>query len=208
MKLTKYVAAVAAVSAALTLAACSSDDENAEATSSVTTTTTVEAAPAALPTAEELNGILALAADPNQPIEERVQTVDGGETAPELFDLLAANQAETGTTFTVVEPILSFTPESVLATVIVQNPGEAEPQKGEDVEFVYVDGRWKLSKTWACMIVGFVVPPEQVPAMCQEINGVAPVEGDPAAEVPAEAPVEEAPVEAPVEEAPAEAPAQ
>lgn len=202
MKLTKYVAAAAAVSAALTLAACSSDDEDAQATSTVTTTT-VEAAPAALPTAEDLNGILALAADPNQPIEERVQTVDGGETAPELFDVLAANKEETGATFTVVEPILSYTPESVLATVIVQYPDEAEPQKGEDVEFVYVDGRWKLSKTWACMIVGFVVPPEQVPAMCQEINGVAP------AEAPVEeAPVEEAPVEAPAEEAPAEAPAQ
>ncbi|MCQ9342298.1 hypothetical protein [Corynebacterium kozikiae] len=199
MKLTKYAAAATAVAAALTLAACSGEDASSTASSTAAATTTAVQEQAPLPTAEELNGILALAMDPNVPIEERVQTVEGGETAPELFDVLAANQVASGASLYVVEPILQYTPDSVLATVVVQYPEEAQPQKGEDVEFVFQDGRWKLSRTWACMIVGFVVPPEQVPPVCQTDEF-----GAPAPEAPVEAPVEAPAPEAPVEEAPAQ----
>ena len=87
-----------------------------------------------------------------------------------------------------------YTPEYVIAKVVFSVPDQ-EDQVAEDVEFVHEDGVWKLSQSWACMLVSNTVEPEQVPAMCQ---------GDAPAEDPAEGAPEGAPAEAPVEEAPAQ----
>lgn len=194
MKLTKMTAITAALGAALALSACSSEDGNGGTTTTTgtveaTDTTTGAAAPA-LPTADELNAILARATDPNVPLEEKVNTVQGGETAPELFETMAASQAESGAQFQVVNPVLpGYTPDSVLASVNFILP-ESEAQPAENVEFIFEDGTWKLSQSWACTLITNTVAPEQVPQMCLDYSP---------------APVEEAPAEeAPVEEAPAQ----
>lgn len=194
MKLIKMTAITAALGAALAMSACSSDDGNGgttSATGTVETTatdTTTEAAAPALPTADELNAILARATDPNVPLEEKVNTVQGGETAPELFETMAASQAESGAQFQVVNPVLpGYTPDSVLASVNFILP-DSEAQPAENVEFIFEDGTWKLSQSWACTLITNTVAPEQVPQMCLDYSP---------------APVEEE-VEAPVEEAPAE----
>lgn len=192
MKTPKLVAAAAVAGLALSLTACSEDSDTTE-TTAASQAASSEAAPVAeMPTAEELNAVLQRAADPNLPIAERANTVQGGETTPELFDLMTQSQQESGANFQVVDPVLpGYTANSVLATVNFTRP-DAESQLAEDVEFINEEGNWKISKSWACFLVSNTLPPEQVPDMCNT--------GAPAAP---EAPAEQPPAEqAPAEQAP------
>lgn len=205
MKLSKLVTLMTAVAASVTLVACAGEDATEGSTAAETTAeTTTEAAVVDLPAATELNDVLSMATNPEAPLEERRQTVQGGESVDqELFDTMVASQQESGAQFQVVDPVLpGYTPDSVLTTVNFTLP-EMEPQVAENVEFIYEEGRWKLSQSWACTLVTNTVAPDQVPAMCVDPNA-APVEEAPVEEFPVEeAPVEEMPVEeAPVEEAP------
>ena len=188
---------------ALTLAACGDDGEGTDESTSTTTTSASEVA--AFPTAMELNDILARATDPNLPVEEKAATVENGEEATELFDVMTRSKQESGAALEVVEPVLpGYAPDSVLAGVNFILP-EQQPQLIEGVEFVNVDGQWKLSQTWACELVKNVAP-DQVPPMCLP-EGVEPPppapEGDPAA--PDAPPAEPAP---PAPEAPPAPPAE
>ncbi|SDR88297.1 hypothetical protein [Corynebacterium timonense] len=190
-KAQKLTAALAALGAAVTLAACSNDegDDAADSTPTTSGSSSAAEAPAAqLPSAAELNAVLARATDPNLPIEERVTTVQGGETAPELFDVMAQSQQESGANFQVVDPVLpGYSPNTALATVNFTAPDQ-QAQLAENVEFIYEDGAWKLSQSWACTLVTNTVPAEQVPEMCrtQAPAGEAPAEGAPAGGAPAE----------------------
>ncbi|MHC9581838.1 hypothetical protein ACQXZW_04975 [Corynebacterium diphtheriae] len=204
MKLSKIVAATATAAAVISLAACSVDSSDPKTSKSATSSeasSAAEAAPAELPTAEELNAILAVATDPAAPVEQKVATVQGGETAPELFETMTASKQESGANFQVVPPILpGYTPNSVLATVNFTLPGK-EAQPAENVEFIYENGTWKLSQSWACTLIKNTVAPEQIPAMCADPAAPAP-EGQPAPEQ-APAPEAPAPEQAPAPEAPA-----
>lgn len=213
MKFRSFGAVLAAAGLSLTLAACSDNDSQSEETSTSATSSS-ESAVAQMPTAAELNAVLATAVDSAAPMEQRVTTVQGGESVdPALFDTLSASQIESGAQFQVVDPVLpGYTPDSVLTTVNFTLP-DREPQVAENVEFVNENGTWKLSQSWACTLVTNTVAPEQVPAMCQDPAAPAPVEEAPVEQAPMpEAPVEEFPApEAPVEQAPVEeapAPAQ
>lgn len=192
MNASKIVAASVSLGLALGLAGCGNEDAAVEETTAATSAAPVEtqAAPAAqLPTAEELNEVLQRAADPNLPIEERMHTVQGGETVPELFDVMSQSQAESGANFQVVKPVLpDFEPNQVLASVNLTAP-DTEPTLINDVTFVFEDGQWKLSQQWACNLVSSTLPPEQVPQMCTANAPVAPAPVDPA-QPPADAPVE------------------
>lgn len=193
MKAQRFAAALAAASLALGLTACSGESDNTENTTTAAEQASAsDAAPVAeMPTAEELNAVLQRAADPNLPIAERANTVQGGETTPELFDLMTQSQQESGANFQVVNPVLpGYTTNSVLATVNFTRP-DAESQLAEDVEFVYEEGHWKISQSWACFLVSNTLPPEQVPDMCNTGAPAAP------AGAPAEAPAEQAPPAAP-----------
>ncbi|MCG7291686.1 hypothetical protein MHJ98_04865 [Corynebacterium afermentans] len=190
MKVPKLVAAAAVAGLALSLTACSEDSDTTETTASSQAASSEAAPVAEMPTAEELNAVLQRAADPNLPIAERANTVQGGETTPELFDLMTQSQQESGANFQVVDPVLpGYTANSVLATVNFTRPN-AESQLAEDVEFINEGGQWKISQSWACFLVSNTLAPEQVPDMCK--TGA-----------PAEAPAEQAPEEAPAEQAPA-----
>lgn len=174
----KIAAATVAIALSLGLAACSDESETAETSTSTATeapAATQEAAPAAaLPSAEELNMVLQRAADPNLPIEERMMTVQGGETVPELFDVMTQSQLESGAQFQVVDPVLAdFEPNQVLAPVNLTAP-DAEPTLINDVTFVHEDGHWKLSQQWACNLISSTLPPDQVPEMCTAGAPVAP----------------------------------
>lgn len=199
----KLVAAAAALGISLTVVACSDEPETVDQTTSTTTgqvPVETQAAPVAeLPSAEELNGVIQRAADPNLPIEERALTVQGGQTVPELFDVMTQSQVQSGARFQVVDPVLpDFEPNQVLAAVNLTSP-DAEPTLINDVTFVHEDGHWKLSQQWACNLVSSTLPPDQVPAMCAANAPVAPA--------PADAPAPDAPApDAPAPEAPAPAP--
>ena len=213
-KARKFTAALAAFGAAVSLAACSNDGDGSSSSSSSSaasgSSSAAQAPAAQLPSAAELNAVLLRATDPNLPIEQRVNTVEGGETAPELFDVMAQSQQESGANFQVVDPVLpGYSPNTALATVNFTAPN-AQSQLAENVEFMYDNGNWKLSQSWACTLVTNTLPADQVPAMCRTQapagESAAPAEGAPA---PAPAP-EGAPAPAPAPEgaeAPAPAPA-
>ena len=197
MKSFKLSAAVVALGAATALAACSSsedaDTENSTAAKPSGETSASQVASTEMPTVEQLNEILTKAADPNVPQEEKVKLVQGSETAPELFDVMAQSQAESGATFEVVDPVVpGLMPDSALATVNINTP-DGQQQTADQVEFINEDGSWKLSQSWACVLVTNIVPPEEVPEMCADAstNGAdAGAEGEAGAgaEAPADAP--------------------
>ena len=169
MKFTKTSITAATIGLALTLAACSDDAENAdtaaETTKNAESSTKAESAPVDLPTAEELNGVLQRASDPNLPAEERTKTVEGGEDFPELFDTLAAAKVESGANFEVQSVFPGYTDDTAL-TIVGYTMPDREPQTADNVEFIHQDGQWKLSREWACVLVTNTVEPEQVPEMC------------------------------------------
>ena len=208
MKSFKLSAAVLALGAATALSACSSSDdgaaENSTAAKSSGETSASQVVSTEMPSVEELNEILAKAADPNLPQEEKVQLVQGSETAPELFDVMSQSQAESGATFEVVAPVIpGLVPDSALATVHINTP-DGQQQTADQVEFIKEGGTWKLSQTWACVLVTNIVPPEEVPEMCADSAAEAPADAADG-EMPAEG---EAPVDAADAPAEGEAPAQ
>lgn len=189
MKSIKLSAAVMALGAATTLAACSSSSEDGADTSNAAKpsgeTSASQVVSTEMPSVEELNDILTKASDPNVPQEEKVQLVQGSETAPELFDVMSQSQAESGATFEVVAPVIpGLVPDSALATVHINTP-DGQQQTADQVEFINEGGTWKLSKTWACVLVTNIVPPEEVPEMCADSVADAPAGGDAEGEVPA-----------------------
>ncbi len=193
MKSFKLSAAVLALGAATALSACSSSDdgaaENSTAAKPSGETSASQVVSTEMPSVEELNEILAKAADPNLPQEEKVQLVQGSETAPELFDVMSQSQAESGATFEVVAPVIpGLVPDSALATVHINTP-DGQQQTADQVEFINEGGTWKLSQTWACVLVTNIVPPEEVPEMCADSvpEGAGMEDG---AEAPADAPAE------------------
>ena len=187
----KFAAIAAAFGAAMTLAACSNDDTDTKTdTATETNTASEQAAPAAeKPTAAQLNEVLARATNPQLPMEERVKTVQGGENARELFDVMTQAKQESGADFQVVEPILpGYTPNEVLAAVNFTQPNQG-PSVAENVSFVFEDNTWKLSQSWACTLITNTVTPEQVPAMCNAQGGQgteAPAQGGQEAPAPAQ----------------------
>nr|WP_234039910.1 hypothetical protein [Corynebacterium pygosceleis] len=195
------MAPAAAVVAALSLVACSGDEETADTTAAPTSSSTATSSTAAAPTpeqptAEELNAILATATNPEASVEEKIRTVQGAENAPELFETMTRSKQESGADFQVVPPVLpGYENGTVLATVNFTLP-DRPSQVSENVEFVYVDGTWQLSQSWACTLITNTVPPEQVPPMCLE-DGADALPADAPAEIPAgeEAPAGEAPAQ-------------
>ena len=142
MKFRKFSAACLALTAATALAACSSDDEqddtaatNTEAQESASSDG--DSAAPALPSPADLNAILAKATDPNASEQEKTATVQGGETAPEIFDTMAQSKQESGAEFEVVDPVLpGYDPQSVLTTV----------------NFTTADGQQQTADRWSsCM---------------------------------------------------------
>lgn len=199
----KITAAVVALGMGLALTGCSNDDNASESTtSSAAPASTQATSTVALPSVDELNDVLKRAADPNLPLDQRMQTIQGGEQVPELFDVMTQSQQQSGAKFQVVDPVLpDFEPNQVLAPVNLTVPGE-EPTLINDVNFVFEDGYWKLSQRWACNLISGTLPASQVPAMCTANSPVAPAPVDPAqGQSGAPAP---APTQAP---APASAPA-
>jgi hypothetical protein len=199
---TRTIAAALAVSAALVVTACSSDEDEDAPTSSATSTPTTTEQQDALPTAAELGDLLNRALDPELPVEEKAATVQDGAEAGELFAQMTQAAQDSGATFAVVDPVLpGDTPEIALATATLTLP-EQEPITVDNAEFVKQDGEWKISRAWACTLVGQVAEggEENLPVFCGGDPAPAPEAQE---EVPAEepAPVEEAPAPGPAPEA-------
>ena len=161
----KALALATALGAGLTLSACGDEESDTPDTTTSTTTTSSETQTA--PTAADLQTVLARAVDPNVPTDQKLDTVMGGQEAPELFDALTKASVDSGATFEVKEPVLpSALPGLYTASVNLIMP-DREPQLISGVEFVQQDGKYKLDRKWACDLVTNVVP-DQVPPMCNQ----------------------------------------
>ncbi|GAA4480417.1 hypothetical protein GCM10023094_26900 [Rhodococcus olei] len=149
--LRKTLVAGVAVAAALTLGACSSSDgEPATTTKKAPTTTAVAIDAPPVPTAAELNAMLVKGLDPATPTTEKVLLVQDGESDPGLFDQVAAAAKANNATVTVVDPILDNGDGTLTATVNMEIGGQVNPGTAT---FVVENGRWVLSKEYACNIV-------------------------------------------------------
>lgn len=189
------VAAIVSVSA-LGLVACGGGNTAAPTTESKTSSS---AEPVImLPTRAELNDVLARLINPDLPIEEKALTIEDGDTAGDFFDIVTHSANEQEISFDVIDPVTpGFTTKQAVAGVNILRP-EEDPMLVEQVDFIHRDGRWMLSKEWACNLAS-TLDPEHKPGFC-----LAPGETPPPPPEPEE---EETPVEeAPVEEAPAPAP--
>lgn len=158
----KSIAVVAAVAAGLSLTACSSDDKDS---TDGTTSSTPTAQATALPTAAELNDVINRAVDPAVPADQKADTVEGGDQALELFDIMTQSKEESGATLQVVDPVLpGILPDTATVTVNFLIP-DRDPMPVSGVEFVRENDVWKLKREWACTLINNVAP-DKVPPVC------------------------------------------
>lgn len=168
VKIKKIILTACAVTGLVALSACSSNES--DSAQQTTSTTSASSSSSDLPTVEELNELIQLASDPDVATDVKVQTVEDGETAPELFETMTRSKQESGAEFTVVAPVLpGYTSNSALATVQFTLPDRA-PQTADNVEFINENGQWKLSKSWACTLITNTVSEDQIPATCNDIT--------------------------------------
>ncbi|MFC9790021.1 hypothetical protein [Rhodococcus sp. NPDC127528] len=150
--LRKTLVAGAALAAVFALGACSSDGDSTAATTTKKTTTSaapsVETPP--VPSAADLNAMLAKGLDPATPVAEKITLVQDGAADPGLFDQVAAAAKQSNATVTVVDPILDNGDGTLTATVNMDIGGQVNPGTAT---FVVENGKWVLSKEYACNMV-------------------------------------------------------
>lgn len=201
----------------LTLVACGGSGETAPSSSP---TSSKSAAPiAVLPSLVELNDVLARFLDPNLPMDQRAQTIEDGDKAGDYFDIITPAAEEQGIRLEAVEPVMpGFTASAAVVGINLIRGGEEtgvegetkEPQRIEGVDFIHKNGRWMISKDWACQLAG-MIKPDHKPGFCLAPGETPP---PPAPETPSEEPPapqapepEQPPAPAPVPEGEPPAPA-
>ncbi|MFZ2175698.1 MAG: hypothetical protein WAW17_17000 [Rhodococcus sp. (in: high G+C Gram-positive bacteria)] len=155
MNFRRVTVGVVAISAVLALSGCGSNDSDTAATTSTTTTTTETAPPLKLPTAAELNALLAKGMDPATPIEEKVAMVGGSDQDPELINQVAAAAQKSGAQVQVLDPVIDNGDGTASAQLQLTLNGEVQPNGIPAIFIPAANGTWKLSKATACTIVSF-----------------------------------------------------
>lgn len=151
MSLRRTIAAVSLSAFALGgLAACGGDDDNGGRETAPAPTTTSQQA-SAIPTAEDLTALLEQASDPAVPVEEKVNLVEGGAEAPEIFDQIAALKAEQGATVQITGVAEGDVPGTLIANAVIDQPGQ-EPINVQ-AQFINQGGNWMLQKAFACALI-------------------------------------------------------
>ncbi|AWH95183.1 hypothetical protein [Dietzia psychralcaliphila] len=162
MSLRRTIAAVSLSAFALGgLAACGGDDDTRPNTAPAPTATEQE--PETVPTAEELSQLLDRASDPTVPLEEKVNLVEGGAEAPELFDQIAALKAEQGADVTITGAAEGDIPGTLIANAVIMQPGQEDINV--QAQFIQQGGQWQLQQSFACALI--TNAGLQPPATCQ-----------------------------------------
>ncbi|WP_405165462.1 YceI family protein [Nocardia sp. NBC_01499] len=141
-----------AVVAALGLTACGSDDKKDPPKSTTTSATANPGTPATAnpntpppPTVDELNLLLQKALDPAVPSAEKLDLVQGIEADPDLPNRLAQAYKDANAKAEITG-VTAFG-DSVSAQGKLTINGTENPV---DVPFVLDGGKWKVQKSWAC----------------------------------------------------------
>ncbi|WP_225732197.1 MULTISPECIES: hypothetical protein [unclassified Nocardia] len=141
-----------AIVAALSMTACGSDDKKSEAKPTKATTSVKASASnpnlPPTPTVAQLNEELQRALDPNVPVAEKLEMVQGAQADPDLPSRLAEAYKQTGASV-VVTDVTAFG-DTVNAKAKLTLNGQ---ENVADVPFVAEDGKWKVQKAWACQIL-------------------------------------------------------
>lgn len=157
MSLRRTIAAVSLSAFALGgLAACGGEEDTRETAPAPTTSEQVNA----VPTAEELTQLLDRASDPAVPVEEKVDLVEGGAEAPEIFDQIAALKAEQGAGVTITGAAEGDIPGTLIANAVITQPGQEDINV--QAQFIEQGGQWQLQKSFACALItnaGLEAPP-------------------------------------------------
>lgn len=148
MSLRRTIAAVSLSAFALGgLAACGGEPDRPNSAPPATTTQTT----APVPTAEELTQLLDRASDPMVPVAEKVDLVEGGAEAPELFDQIAALKSEQGAGVTITGAAEGDIPGTLIANAVISQPGQEDINV--QAQFIQQNGQWQLQKSFACALI-------------------------------------------------------
>ncbi|MCZ4582983.1 hypothetical protein ACVH9Z_00765 [Rhodococcus opacus] len=155
MTIRKITVAAVAIAAALTMSACGSDEPSGpSATTTSTTTAAAEtSAELELPTAADLNALLAKGLDPATPLEEKIAMVEGSEQDPNLFNQVAAAAQQAGAQVQVLDPVIDNGDGSASAQLQLTINGQVQQNTLPAIFVPGENGTWKLSKATACSIV-------------------------------------------------------
>lgn len=154
---------VIAVAAATSLTACvSSVPPEVEASRSAAMSSLKRPA-VPEPTLKQLQGLLDRALDPAVPTSEKRDTVEGAQSAPELFDKITQAKQEAQATITLSGQIIPIDPTTRTVHAEMTIPGQ--PAQSGEVKFVYDKKQWKISKSYVCTTISLLMP-DDVPATC------------------------------------------
>lgn len=150
--------------AVVAVAACSSgpDDAEVEAArskalaelSSSAAATSSEIANRPLPTAAELDAQIKRALDPALPDSERTALIEDGEAFKDAIpDMYRALQDNPRAVYGVTDPVFDNRDGTLTATMRLDKDGSGTAVRTTVVHFIYLDGRWKISRTDLCGIL-------------------------------------------------------
>ncbi|WP_331758579.1 hypothetical protein OG225_40835 (plasmid) [Nocardia sp. NBC_01377] len=129
---------------------CSAPTQPSESATTDTSTATTTGVTSAVPGPEEVTGLLAMMIDPAVPNTEKVGKVEHGELDPGLPNRMAEATRQGGTTMTItITDTRTEAPGMVAHGTWTINNSQPLPII---VNFVAVDGTWKIERQWYCQI--------------------------------------------------------
>ncbi|AXK84639.1 hypothetical protein IU443_01985 [Nocardia farcinica] len=161
---TRTALAAAALLTVGVAAACSSGPDEAAvdaarskavaALSSSAAATSSEIANRHIPTAAELDAQIKRALDPALPDSERTALIEDGEAFRDAIpDMYRALQDNPRAVYGVTDPVFDNRDGTLTATMKLDKDGTGTAVRTTVVHFVYLDGRWKISRTDLCGIL-------------------------------------------------------
>lgn len=159
----RLVAAVAAVATSVALAACTTSipPEVLSSSSAAMSSRMRPAVPE--PTLEQLQKLLNKVLNPKIPAEKKLDTIEGAGDSPELFEKIAQASRESKADIKLSGQIVPTDRKTRTVHVELAIPGQ--PPQGGEIQFVFDDGKWKVSKAFVCSTITMLMP-DSVPAAC------------------------------------------
>ncbi|TQM32835.1 hypothetical protein [Nocardia bhagyanarayanae] len=122
--------------------------------SSSAAATSSEIANRPIPTAAELDAQIKRALDPALPDTERTALIEDGDAFREAIpDMYRALQDNPRAIYGVTDPVFDNRDGTLTATMRLDKDGTGTAVRTTVVHFVYLDGRWKISRTDLCGIL-------------------------------------------------------
>lgn len=107
-----------------------------------------------IPTAAQLDAQLKSALDPNLPDSDRTALIQDGDAFKDAIpDMYKALQDHPHAVYGVKDPVFDNHDGTLTATLSLDKDGSGSDVRTTVVHFVFVDGRWKISRTDLCGIL-------------------------------------------------------